>query len=474
MKPAAPNRDSVTTINRDGSRRFLRPADAPGRFLLARRLLALALISLYVALPWIDIAGHPAVLLDVVNRRFHFFSVTFAAQDLWLAFFLITGTGFTLFVITSIFGRLWCGWACPHTVFLEHVYRRVERWIEGPAHAQRELDDAPWTAEKVCKRAAKHAAFILISALLAHIFLAYFVPIPRLYSWMLHSPLEHWGAFVFVFVATALLYFNFSWFREQLCLIICPYGRLQSALIDDNTLVIGYHAKRGEPRGKPHDAGVGHCVDCTRCVQVCPVGIDIRQGLQIECIGCAACVDACDEVMDKLHRPRGLVRYDSLNGLEGRGTRFLRPRLALYAFLLLAGAAVMTYSIRQVKPIFAGITRMQGSPYYVTNDTVRNQFLVRLINKQDTPANFSVTVESAQPGLTRHGLEDTIPLDPLGEIVVPLVVQVPRTAFVGTVPFTVVVRAEPGSVDVRRQAQLVGPDPRLLREEEEERRAAGK
>jgi cytochrome c oxidase accessory protein FixG len=241
----APTRDSVTTINEDGSRYFLHPADAPGRFRLWRRLSGWALIVIYVILPWVQVNGYPAVFVDIVHRRFHFFGWTLAAQDAWLLFFLVSGVGFSLFFLTAMLGRIWCGWACPQTVFLEHIYRRLERWIEGTAPLRRALDAAPWTAGKVFRRGFKHALFILVSLAITHLFLAYFVSLPELWEFMCLAPGEHWTAFVFVFISAGILYFNFAWFREQLCIVICPYGRLQSALTDEHSLVIGYDAQRG-------------------------------------------------------------------------------------------------------------------------------------------------------------------------------------------------------------------------------------
>ncbi|MES1195240.1 MAG: 4Fe-4S dicluster domain-containing protein, partial [Opitutus sp.] len=241
---------SVTTINADGSRYFLYPADARGAFTHWRRISAYLLIAVYLLLPWIPVNGAPAVFLDLAERRFHFFGYTLAAQDAWLLFFGVSGLGFALFFLTALFGRLWCGWACPQTVFLDHVYRRIERWLEGDAAARRALKLAPLTAGKFFRRVAKHALYAVVSLAITHLFLAYFVSLPELWSFMHEAPGEHWTAFLFVFTAAGLLYFNFAWFREQLCIVICPYGRLQSALTDDHTLVIGYDAKRGEPRGK--------------------------------------------------------------------------------------------------------------------------------------------------------------------------------------------------------------------------------
>ncbi len=461
--PVRPNRDSVTTIRDDGSRMFLHPADARGFWTRARRGSAALLIAVYLLLPWIPIGGHPAVFLDIAGRRFHLFGFTLAFQDAWLLFFGITGLGFGLFLVTALLGRVWCGWACPQTVFLDHVFRRVERWLEGDAVARRKLDAAPWTPLKVLRRGLKQALFLILSAVITHLFLAYFVSLPELWNMMRHAPGEHWSAFLFVAIATGLLYFNFAWFREQLCLVICPYGRMQSVLIDDHSIVIGYDAKRGEPRGKIGTVDAGACVDCNRCVQVCPVGIDIRQGLQIECISCAACIDACDEVMTKVKRPTGLIRYDSTAGFNGDRTRWLRPRLWLYAILLAAGAGAAAWAFSTVRPAELGVIRLGGAPYFVDAEIVRNQFLVRLVNKRDVPVSFRVVAEGE--GLRQIGFEENVTLAPLAEEVRPLIVGVPRAGYAGPFHFTVVARPEGGGYELRRKADFTGPDAELLREE---------
>jgi cytochrome c oxidase accessory protein FixG len=464
-QPPRPNRDFVTTIRADGSRLFLHPADARGFWTLARRWSAWLLVAIYLALPWIPVGGYPAVFLDIGARRFHLFGFTLAFQDVWLLFFAITGLGFSLFFITSLLGRVWCGWACPQTVFLEHVFRRVERWLEGDAVARRKLDAAPWTNSKIARRAVKQVVFILLSAGIMHLFLAYFVSIPELWAMMHEAPTQHWSAFLFVAVATGILYFNFAWFREQLCIVICPYGRLQSVLLDDHSLVIGYDAKRGEPRAKAGTPDAGACIDCNRCVQVCPTGIDIRQGLQIECIACAACVDACDEVMDKVNRPRGLVRYDSTAAFNGGRTRWLRPRIWLYVGLLTVGATVATFAVSSVRPAVLGVTRIQGAPYYLDAESVRNQFLVRLVNKGDTPATFTVSAESDSGVVfVVSGFEAPITLAPLGEEVRPLVVRVARADYTGKFSLRIVARPEGGAFELGRDAEFSGPDPALLQE----------
>jgi cytochrome c oxidase accessory protein FixG len=289
---------------------------------------------------------------------------------------------------------------------------------------------------------------------------------------MRSAPGEHWSAFVFVFACAALLNFNFAWFREQLCIVICPYGRLQSALVDDNSLVIGYDAKRGEPRGHiRHDPAqhFGDCIACNRCVHVCPTGIDIRQGLQIECIGCAACIDACDEVMARTKRPAGLIRYDSLAGLAGGRTSWVRPRTILYGVLLLIGAAVATFAFSTVKPANFSVVRMTGAAYFVDSASVRNQFLVRLLNKRSDPMEMVITASGLPPEVQATGLGTPVTIAPMAEEMGPVVLTIDRGRYRG--PFEFVVRA--GDVrrtfEVQRKVQFLGPDPKLLQEEDREK-----
>ena len=466
MPPNLPNLVSVTTIAEDGSRVFLHPSDVKGRFTLFRRIFGLVLVAVYVALPWIPVRGQPALFFDLANGRFHIFGFTFLTQDFWLAFFVISGAGFALFYITSLFGRLWCGWACPYTVFLEHIFRRIERWIDGDAPARRKLDAAPWSASKFARRVAKHSLYILCSALIAHVFLSYFVSIEALYGYMRESPLVHLKSFGVVLFLTGAIYFCFAWFREQFCIILCPYGRIQSALTDDDTMIIGYDTGRGEPRGKVNDSGAGDCIDCKRCVHVCPTGIDIRNGLQLECIGCAACVDACDEIMDKVGRPRGLVRYDSMNGLDGKRRKIIRPRIILYTGLMLAGLSVLTFALTRVHDVDVFTTRMPGMPYYVTDDSVRNQYKLRLFTKRPEDTTFTITLEEAPEGAIAGGLEEPIVVEPLGSVERPVSIIIPRELYRGPGTFKLVSRSEPGGTVIEHELKFAGPDARLLAEED--------
>jgi cytochrome c oxidase accessory protein FixG len=464
MKAQRPNRETPSTIKKDGSRAFLQPADVSGRFTTWRRVFAVFLVGIYVSLPWIPINGYPAVFLDVINRRFHLFGLTFVAQDLWITFFLISGLGFSLFFITSLFGRIWCGWACPHSVFLEQVFRPIERLIEGDGHARKQLDKREWDTDKIIRRAVKYFIFAILSALIAHLFLAYFISIPELYRWMTTSPTEHWGAFIFMAVATALIYFNFTWFREQLCLIICPYGRLQSALIDDDSLIIGYDEGRGEPRGSAKKEGFGDCIDCMRCVQVCPTGIDIRQGLQMECIGCANCIDACNTIMDKLHRPQGLIRYDSLSGLAGKTRRFIRPRIFIYAALMLAGAVAFTLSALQLRDANMNVVRMTGSPYYLTESGLRNQYMVRVINKTNQERTFQLVTAAESQAFSVEGTLTGIKVPPMNEVVSPVVISLRNSDYTGPFQLNFTLIDPDGQTILKRNVEFIGPDPKYIRE----------
>ncbi|WP_395745373.1 cytochrome c oxidase accessory protein CcoG [Prosthecobacter sp.] len=463
MSAPAPNLVSLGSINEDGSKKTLHPADVSGKFTWGRRGVALVLLVIYIALPWIPVNGFPAVFLDVLNRRFHFMGLTLAVQDLWVGFFLVTGLGFSLFYVTALFGRVWCGWTCPYTVFLEHIYRRIERLIDGDAAARRRLDAAPWTAAKIARRTLKHGLYILASLLIAHIFLSYFVSLEKLYEMMHHSPQAHAIAFGVMLFLTAGLYGAFSWFREQFCVIMCPYGRMQSALVDDDTINVGYDKKRGEPRGKAGTTGAGDCVNCLRCVNVCPTGIDIRNGLQLECIGCAACVDACDSIMLKLGRKPGLVRYDSLTAFNGGKTRLVRPRILFYTGLLLLGLGVFGFSASRIEPMRANVLRMQGSPYYVTNNTVRNQFLVRLINKRNEPRTFTLTLAGDLPaGLTAAGADAPVTIAAQGEELKPLMITLPEAAFKAPFKLSITITdTKDGKNYHTKPFEFAGPDQRL-------------
>ncbi|MEI6175439.1 MAG: cytochrome c oxidase accessory protein CcoG [Verrucomicrobiota bacterium] len=467
--PKQPNLVSVTTINEDGSRYFLHPADVSGRWTQLRKLVAAALIAIYVLLPWINIDGNPAVFLDVEHRTFYLFGLSLPPQDLWVLFFGITGLGFGLFFVTSLLGRIWCGWACPYTVFLDHIYRRIERWIDGDAHARRALDKAPWTASKIAKRLGKHFLFALIAAVIAHVFLSYFVSMRRLYGFMQEGPLEHATAFGIVLFLTLVLWFCFGYFREQFCIIMCPYGRLQSALTDDDTINIGYDAIRGEPRGAKGKTE-GDCIDCHRCIQVCPTGIDIRNGLQLECLGCTACIDACDDIMVKIDKPKGLIRYDSFNGFAGKGHRWLRPRVYAYCiFSILGVAALLLVASLKMRPFHVTVTRAGAGAvgFLVDSTSVRNVYKVRVMNKRNQAVSMSLRLGKETPeGYHISSGVQTFTLDAHDETIRTCVVEVPLASYKGISDVVFEVQSTPGDATIEKSVRFLGPNPETLKPSE--------
>ena len=431
------------SLGRDGRHRRPYPADVRGRFLTRRRIVYAALIGLWAALPWIPIGGHPAVFLDIDKRQFFLFGLTFNAQDVWLLFFLLSGVGFGLLYATAVLGRVWCGWACPQTVFLEAVFRPIERLIQGPRNVAMRRAQGKLGLDRLIRTVATHAAYLVAAVLVAHVFLAYFISLPRLFAMVRTSPGSHPEAFAWMLVSTAVMYGNFALFREQMCVVVCPYGRLQSVLLDDDSLVVGYDEKRGEPRGKVNST-TGDCVDCHRCVVVCPTAIDIRDGLQLDCIACTACIDACDEVMDKLERPRGLIRYDSLRGLRGEKRKFLRPRLYAYTALAIVGAVVATFAFRSRQPFEANVVRLAGAPYTREGGTIRNGFELHLVNKESQAVSFTIEAV-ASPDVTFVLPIAQVELEALASQRIPIFVTMDQQRFTADRPLTFRVHAQSAS-----------------------------
>jgi cytochrome c oxidase accessory protein FixG len=448
----------ISSIAKDGSRNYVHPADVRGPFVRARYVVFAVLIAFWAVLPWVKMNGHPAVFLDIPARRFYLFGNSFNAQDFWLMFFVLTGIGFTLYTITTIFGRVWCGWACPQTVFLEGVYRRIERWIEGPRNKRIRRNAGPWNFDKLWRKAAKHALFIVASLVISHIFLSFFVSMPSLLQMVQSSPSEAPIAFTWMVATSAVFYFNFAWFREQLCVIICPYGRLQSTLYDKDTLLVGYDVARGEPRGKGKKRGpdAGDCVDCGRCVAVCPTGIDIRNGLQLDCVGCTSCIDACDEVMVKLKKEPGLVRYDSMNGFDGVKTSILRPRLFLYAAAITVWVFGTTLAFANRSTFEANFLRVQGAPFIVDDGDVQNLFTLHVVNKDTVPRRFVIEgVEHEDQTFTIAAA--AIELEGGGDRQVPVFVRVPLDEYGPGQAASVRVQLLDAEGAVEEEEQLFGP-----------------
>ncbi|MFM9956817.1 MAG: cytochrome c oxidase accessory protein CcoG [Phycisphaerales bacterium] len=414
----------LATLNADGSRRWLDPKLSKGRFHKARGIVAWVLIALYALLPFIPINGHPAIQLDLANRKFHLFGLTLLSTDTVLMVTLALAIGFGIFLITALFGRVWCGWACPQTVYMEFVYRPIERLFRD-----KQGRTSGW------RLGAKYVLYLLVSLHLANVFLAYFVGTEKVRQWTLGSPFDHPAAFMLVMAVTALMLFDFAFFREQTCLVACPYGRIQAALLDRHSLIVTYDEPRGEPRrpARPGDIALkqlalGDCVNCLKCVTTCPTGIDIRDGLQMECIGCAQCIDACDSVMDKIGKPRGLIRYSSQAMVAGEAKTFVRARTLIYPVLFLAAVTAFVTLLLTRSPLDVDLLPRQGSPFYELADgTIGNQIRLSVANRTDSDRLYSFAVEGVEGAtILKDGKE--LSLAPAESRVIGFALSVPREA----------------------------------------------
>lgn len=471
----------LSTLNTDGSRRWLRPRLSEGRFLLRRRVVAYVLIAVFTLIPYITINGKPAVLLDLPARRFHILGATFLPTDT----LLIALGGVTIFVLifllTALFGRVWCGWACPQTVYMEFVYRPIERFFTGsPGRAKATKGVKGWLQSTGAGKPLMYVAYFLISCYLAHTFLAYFVGVEALRQWMTQSPLEHPAPFLVMACVTGLMMFDFAFFREQTCLVACPYGRFQSALLDRHSMIVSYDVARGEPRGvrkqksgdvslpvaqpslamgfagiAPALAGVGapapsasvasgDCVDCKMCVTTCPTGIDIRNGLQMECINCTQCIDACDSVMAKLGRPRGLVRYSSQAALEHKTFSLLRARTVLYPVVLAIAFSLFVFVLVTRPPAYISAVRGLGAPFgTLASGQISNPLNIRIINRREHPTRYTITPDDARVTLIAE--KNGMTVAPLAQARMPATLAVDPAVFTnGTFDTTLTVRDDHG------------------------------
>lgn len=365
--------------------RPLYPQRPTGKWHNRRVVFSIIVLTLLFITPFVRIGGQPLVLLNVVERKFILFGIFIGPQDYWL--FGLTMLSFFVFIVlfTTVFGRLWCGWACPQTVFMEMVFRKIEYAIEGDAGKQKLLDKAPWNADKVLKKGSKYAAFLSISFAIANLLLAYVVGTDALFR-MISEPLEdHVALFTGIMLFTAVFYFNFAWLREQACTVVCPYGRLQSVLLDRNSINVAYDYERGEPRGKLYKDRArtgGDCINCFQCVAVCPTGIDIRNGTQMECVNCTACIDACDSMMDKVGFDKGLIRYTSENVIAKKAGRLLTPRTWGYAAVLLLLWSALGFIIATRNDTQTTLFRAPGSRYIEQTDgSIGNLYTFKIFNK---------------------------------------------------------------------------------------------
>jgi cytochrome c oxidase accessory protein FixG len=429
-RPAAALDDDQVSIEQElyKKREKIYPREVHGLFAGLRVLAMVALLGIYYGLPWLSWDGRQAVLFDLPARKFHIFGLTLWPQDFFLLSMLLIIAAISLFMFTALAGRLWCGYACPQTVWTE-IYLWFEQKIEGGSRRQKKRDQGPRNAAFYGVKTAKHTVWLLFSLWTGFTFVGYFSPIRELWFDTLAFDLSGWETFWIFFYGLAT-YGNAGFMREQVCIYMCPYARFQSAMFDHDTLIISYDEQRGDPRGSRRrgtpsaDVGLGDCIDCGLCVQVCPVGIDIRDGLQYQCIGCAACVDVCDDVMDKMGYPRGLVRYTTENALAGRPTRVVRPRVMVYGAILALVVAGLAYALMTRVPLEVDIIRDRNALYTETDDgLVQNVYNVKIINMHREAQTYRLSVSGLE-GLQVVGQTADIAVDSGVVVNLPLRVQV--------------------------------------------------
>ncbi|MDT0552893.1 cytochrome c oxidase accessory protein CcoG [Urechidicola vernalis] len=384
-------RDSIGTMKKDGKRQWVYPKKPKGRYYKYRKQLSYILLGMLFSAPFIKINGNQFILINVIERKFNIFSIPFWPQDFYLfVISMLIGVVFiTLF--TVIFGRLFCGWICPQTIFLEMIFRRIEYAIEGDRGAQRRLAKQDWNADKIRKKLLKWSIFFIISFIIANIFLAYIIGSDELIAIITDSPSNHVSGLISLLIFTGVFYFVFAWFREQVCIIVCPYGRLQGVLLDNKSINVAYDHKRGEgekgrakfKKNEDRDAaGKGDCIDCMQCVHVCPTGIDIRNGTQLECVNCTACIDECDHIMDSIDKPRGLIRYASEENIE-KGWKFeFTARMKGYTSVLIILTGMLIGMLFLRSDIEATVLRLPGQLFETKeNNIISNVFTYKLVNK---------------------------------------------------------------------------------------------
>ncbi|PSL49366.1 cytochrome c oxidase accessory protein FixG [Chitinophaga niastensis] len=393
-------RDSIATVDKQGKRNWIFAQQPKGRWYNIRSIVSGCYFSVFFSLPFIAINGRPLFMLNVVEGKFILFGAIFWPQDFFI--FGLAMLAFILFIVvfTMAFGRLFCGWMCPQTIFMEMLFRRLEYRIEGDAAAQRLLQQSPWNTNKIVRKTGKHLAFYALSFLIANIFLAYIIGAKAL-GQIITGPLSaHTGGFIAILVFSGVFYGVFAFMREQVCTIVCPYGRLQGVLLDKSSILMAYDYKRGEPRGrfrKDDSRAVVDCIDCMQCVKVCPTGIDIRNGTQLECVNCTACIDACDFMMEKTGRPKGLIRYAAENGIAQKERLRFTPRLKVYTLILIVLLGAISFMLTGRQPVSGTIMRTAGMLYQERgNDSLTNLYRIKLVNKttQDIPLELKLENEA--------------------------------------------------------------------------------
>ncbi|KAA3643753.1 MAG: cytochrome c oxidase accessory protein CcoG [Bacteroidetes bacterium] len=381
-------RDSIGTIDESGKRQWIYPKKPKGKLHNYRVWVSIFLLTLLFSGPFIRIGGQPLLLLNIFERKFVIFGQVFWPQDFYI--FVLIMLCMVLFIVlfTVVFGRIFCGWVCPQTIFMEMVFRKIEYWIEGDFKQQKKLNDSPWNAEKIRKKGLKTLVFLAISFIVSNTFLAYIIGSEALIEIVTDSPANHIAGLISILLFTGVFYFVFAWFREQVCIVVCPYGRLQGVMLDRNSIVVAYDYIRGEIRGKfrknesREETKKGDCIDCNQCVNVCPTGIDIRNGTQLECVNCTACIDACDHMMESVGLPKGLIRYDSEENIVSKKGKIWTPRIIGYTIVLSLILALVTFLLLSRPQIDITVLKTPGQEYQKhENDIISNMYNYKVINK---------------------------------------------------------------------------------------------
>lgn len=385
-------RDRPINMNERGGRKWVYAKKPSGKWYTRRTIVSVILLAFLVIVPFLRFKGHPFILLDIANRKFIIFGAIFWAQDTFVLALLMLS--FVLFVVlfTVTFGRLWCGWTCPQTIFLEMVFRKIEFLIEGDYKQRHKLDKGPWTTEKIAKKTAKHTIFFLISVAMTNVFLMWFIGSERWLQIIKEPVKEHLSGCIVVMLVSAFFYWVYSFFREQICTMVCPYGRMQGVLLDSKSIVVSYDYKRGEPRGTKN---TGDCIDCHQCISVCPTGIDIRNGTQLECINCTACIDQCNKIMVTTGKPKGLIRFDSETGIREGHKTIWNARNRAYSAVLLLLFSFFVYTLLSRPAVETTILRTPGLLFQEnTDNTISNVYNIKIVNKTHNEMSLEIKVLS--------------------------------------------------------------------------------
>ena len=427
-------RNHLSTVDSKGKRVWVYPKKPQGRFHTYRIVVAIILLALLFMGPFVKVGGQPLMLFNIFQRKFIIFGTPFWPQDFHL--FALAFISFVVFIVlfTVVFGRMWCGWACPQTIFMEMVFRKIEYLIEGDANKQRRLAQMPWNTEKILKKVSKHALFILISLVISHLVMAYLIGIDQTKELVSHSPAKNLSGFIALMFFTFLFYMVFAFLREQVCVAVCPYGRLQGVFLGENSMAVMYDWVRGEPRGKlkknqeTPEGQSGDCIDCKRCVHVCPTGIDIRNGTQLECVNCTACMDACDYVMERIDRPKGLIRLASYRSIKDGIKNLINSRVIGYSVILLLLISLQVYLLTTRIPVETTIVRVPGMLYQEQeNNMVSNLYNIQFVNKTFEKKDIKLRLEDIDGGLIKRVGDESLEVPANGNIEGVFFIEIPRS-----------------------------------------------